>query len=349
MNDFNLKNRWDQPSKSLPIIFIGAGGIIRNAHLPAYNKLNLNIAGVYDLNLETAKTLAKDFNIPNVYENLDDALNNKDVVFDIAVPADQLLSIVQKLPLNSYALLQKPMGSNVQEAEKILETCKERQITAALNFQLRFSPMMLCLKDALNKNLLGKIVDVEFHYSYYLPWHLWPFLEKIDRVEIPYNSIHLFDLIRSIFGMPEGVFAYSNTHPKYPKLSDTKTTAILKYRKDLRCALSLNHCYQFGDKNQNANLKVEGTDGVVFITLGSTVNYPNFEKDKFEIKTKDRDWEEVKLGGNWFPEAFEGTMSNLQRYIFKEDSVLETSVEDTIDTMRLIDALMKSQENFFKL
>ena len=80
MNDFNLKNRWDQPSKSLPIIFIGAGGIIRNAHLPAYNKLNLNIAGVYDLNLETAKTLAKDFNIPNVYENLDDApeLMNED-------------------------------------------------------------------------------------------------------------------------------------------------------------------------------------------------------------------------------------------------------------------------------
>ena len=88
---------------------------------------------------------------------------------------------------------------------------------------------------------------------------------------------------------------------------------------------------------------------MVFITLGSTVNYPNFEKDKFEIKTKDRDWEEIKLGGNWFPEAFEGTMSNLQRFIFKEDTVLETSVEDTIDTMRLIDALMKSQENFFKL
>ena len=61
------------------------------------------------------------------------------------------------------------MGSNVQEAEKILETCKERQITAALNFQLRFSPMMLCLKDAIDKNLLGKIVDIDFHYSYYLP------------------------------------------------------------------------------------------------------------------------------------------------------------------------------------
>ena len=134
MIDFKLKNKWVIASQSLPIIFIGSGGIIRNAHIPAYKKLNLNIAGVYDLNPETAKTLAKDFNIPDVYNNLEDALNNKDVVFDIAVPADQLLPIVQKLPLNSYALLQKPMGSNVQEAEEILKTCRERKITAALNF-----------------------------------------------------------------------------------------------------------------------------------------------------------------------------------------------------------------------
>jgi len=349
MSNLKLKNKWERPSKSLPIIFIGAGGIIRNAHAPAYDKLNLNIAGVYDLDVQVASSLAKDFNISKIYNKLEDALDNSDVVFDVAVPADQLLSIVKQLPNNSYALLQKPMGSNLNDAEEILKTCREKNITAALNFQLRFSPMMLCLKDALEKRILGDIVDIEFHYSYYLPWHLWPFLEKIDRVEIPYNSIHLFDLIRSLFGMPEGVFAYSNTHPKYPKLSDTKTTAILKYRKDLRCALSLNHCYQFGDKNQNANLKVEGTDGVAFITLGSTVNYPNFEKDKFEIKTKDSDWQEMELGGNWFPEAFEGTMSNLQRYIFKEDKILETSVEDTINTMRLIDALMKSQENFLKV
>ena len=71
MNDFKLKNKWDQPSKSLPIIFIGAGGIIRNAHLPSYNKLDLNIDGVYDLNSETAKNLAKDFNIKNIYKNLE--------------------------------------------------------------------------------------------------------------------------------------------------------------------------------------------------------------------------------------------------------------------------------------
>ena len=39
MNKFNLKQKWDKPSKSLPIIFIGAGGIIKNAHIPAYKNL----------------------------------------------------------------------------------------------------------------------------------------------------------------------------------------------------------------------------------------------------------------------------------------------------------------------
>ena len=61
------------------------------------------------------------------------------------------------------------------------------------------------------------------------------------------------------------------------------------------------------------------------------------------------DWQEVKLEGNWFPDAFEGTMSNLQRYIHKEDQVLETSVEDTVNTMKLIDSLMKSKDNFYKI
>lgn len=349
MSILNLKQKWEIPSESLPIIFIGAGGIIKNAHMPAYNDLGLTINGVYDLNNETAKNLAKEFSINTVYKNLDEALSVKNVIFDIAVPPENLLQVVESLPNNSFALLQKPMGSNYTQAKKILDVCKSKNIIAAVNFQLRFSPMMLCLKDAIEKDILGDIVDIEFHYSYFLPWELWPFLEKLDRVEIPLNSIHYFDLIRSIFGMPKEVFAHSTGHPKYPNLSDTKTTAILVYNHYLRCALSLNHTYQYGPKKQSANVKIEGTNGVIFITLGSMLNYPNFEKDIFEIKTKGKDWEEINLVGNWFPDAFKGTMSNLQRFVHKEDSKLETSVEDALETMKLLDALLKSKDNAYKL
>ena len=349
MKNIGLKQEWPVPSNKIPIIFIGAGGIIKNCHIPAYKKIGFELMGVYDLDKKNSNELSREFSIPNVYESLEEALSIKGVVFDIAVPPDQLLKIVNLLPKNAYALLQKPMGSNYLEAKKILEICKEKNITAALNFQLRFSPMMLCLRDIVEKKIIGEIVDIEFHYSYFLPWHLWPFLEKLDRVEIPLNSIHYFDLIRSIFGMPKGVFAYSTGHPKYPKLKDAKTTAILIYPGNLRCALSLNHCYQFGPTNQSANVKIEGTKGVVFLTLGSMLNYPNYLKDKLEIKTVDNDWEEIPLEGSWMPDAFGGTMSNLQRFISGEDKKLETDVSDTIDTMKLVDALLKSQDSFYKI
>ena len=349
MQKINLKQNWPKPSTSLPIIFIGAGGIIKNCHIPAYKNLSFKMQGVYDLNQDSAKKLSDEFNIPNIYNSLEEALSQKNVIFDIAVPPDQLLKIVSILPTNSKALLQKPMGSNYEEAKKILEICKTKKIIAALNFQLRFSPMMLCLRDIVEKNMIGEIVDIEFHYSYFLPWHLWPFLQELDRVEIPLNSIHYFDLIRSIFGMPKGVFAYSTGHPKYPKLNDAKTTAILIYPGNLRCALSLNHCYQFGPTNQSANVKIEGTKGVVYLTLGSMLNYPNYLKDKLEIKISDNDWEEIPLEGSWMPDAFGGTMSNLQRYISGEDKKLETDVSDTIYTMKLIDSLLKSQDSFYKI
>ena len=174
MIDDQLRQKWETPTKSLPVIFIGAGGIIRNAHIPSYKKLNLNLQGVYDVNMETAKSLANDFDIPKVYNSIDETINNDGIVFDIAVPADKLLSIVKKLPNNSYALLQKPMGSNLRDAKEILNVCRENNITAALNFQLRFSPMMLCLKDAINKGILGKVIDIDFHYSYFVLISFFP-------------------------------------------------------------------------------------------------------------------------------------------------------------------------------
>ena len=40
---------WPAPSRPKPIVIIGAGGIVRDAHLPAYAKASLNVCGVTDL------------------------------------------------------------------------------------------------------------------------------------------------------------------------------------------------------------------------------------------------------------------------------------------------------------
>ena len=58
--------------------------------------------------------------------------------------------------------------------------------------------------------------------------------------------------------------------------------------------------------------------------------------------TKGGQWTPVPLRGGWFPEAFMGTMSNLQRFAAGEDQVLHTRVEDAGKTMALIEALYES-------
>ncbi|HPU57778.1 MAG TPA: gfo/Idh/MocA family oxidoreductase, partial [Verrucomicrobiota bacterium] len=50
-----LRQTWPRPSRPRPIVIIGAGGIVRDAHLPAYRKANFPVAGIYDLNPAAAE------------------------------------------------------------------------------------------------------------------------------------------------------------------------------------------------------------------------------------------------------------------------------------------------------
>ena len=41
---------------------------------------------------------------------------------------------------------------------------------------------------------------------------------------------------------------------------------------------------------------------------------------------------------SWFPEAFVGTMSNLMRFKEGSDTKLHASVQDVLDTMKIVEA-----------
>jgi predicted dehydrogenase len=90
-------------------------------------------------------------------------------------------------------------------------------------------------------------------------------------------------------------------------------------------------------------MMMEGTRGAVRLTWGVNLAYPSGPPDTMALAT-DGTWREVPLRGSWFTEAFEGPMSNLQRYIAGEDDLLVGSVEDAIKTMALVEACYESSE-----
>src|SRR5699024_498878 len=117
--------------------------------------------------------------------------------FDLALPPSAHLSVLPQLPQRSAVLMQKPMGSDLAEATDILKLCRDRSLVAAVNFQLRFAPMMLAVRDAMNRGYLGRLIDTEVHLNLVTPWELFPFLKGMPRVEIAVHSIHYLDLIRA--------------------------------------------------------------------------------------------------------------------------------------------------------
>lgn len=335
-----LRQSWPRPSAPKPIVIIGAGGIVNDAHLPAYRMANLPVAGVFDIDHDKARALAAKWDT-QAFATLEEAIATPNAVYDLALPPAAHVSVLPKLPEGAAVLLQKPMGRDLDDATAILNLARQRNLTAAVNFQLRFSPMMLAVADALQRGWLGKLVDVEVHLNLLTPWELFPFLKGAPRVEIAVHSIHYLDLIRSLLGNPSGVHARSLGHPS-TDLAQTRTTAMLDFGPDVRATMSLNHNHDFGRKFQDASFRFEGTEGVAMVKLGLLLNYPSGEQDELWITRKGEDWTQVLLAGGWFPHAFIGTMSNLQRFAAGEDDTLVTSVEDAWHTMALAEAAFAS-------
>jgi predicted dehydrogenase len=335
------RQAWALPSRPRPIIIIGAGGIVRTAHLPAYRRLKFPIGGLYDINPAAASTTATLFDVDRVCASLDEAAATQDAIFDVAVPGDQVAGVLRQLPRGAPVLIQKPMGETLDSAREILAICQERGLIAALNFQLRFSPNVLVLRDLLAHGELGELVDIEVRLVVRQPWEMWAFLEGAPRLEILYHSIHYLDTIRSLAGEPRGVYCRVVAHPSIEKFRDTRSTTILDYGDRLRCSLMLNHTHGYGPRHRESMLKVEGTKGAAILTMGVNLDYPDGGPDRMEV-TRGGEWRDVPLRGSWFIEAFEGPMSNLQRYVAGEDQALVSPAEDAIKTMALVEACYQS-------
>jgi predicted dehydrogenase len=336
----SLRQGWPRPSAPRPIVIIGAGGIVGDAHLPAYRLAGLPVAGLYDIDAKRAAALAAQWGTRD-YATLEQAIATPGAVYDLALPPGAHVDVLPKLPEGATVLLQKPMGRNLAEATAILELCRARSLIAAVNFQLRYSPMLLAVADALERGWLGRLVDVEMHLNLVTPWHLFPFLRGMQRVEISVHSIHYLDSIRALLGNPTGVHARTLGHPS-TELAQTRTSALFDFAPDQRVTFSINHNHDFGRKFQDASFRFEGTDGAAMVKLGLLLNYPKGEPDELWITRKGENWTQVPLSGGWFPHAFMGTMSNLQRFAAGEDKVLLTNVEDAWHTMALAEAAYAS-------
>jgi predicted dehydrogenase len=353
------------------IYIIGAGGIVNDAHLPAYKLAGYHVQGIFDLDLAKATTTATKFSIPQVFSSINEmiAAAGTDAVFDMAVPGNATIDVLRQLPDGATVLLQKPMGENLAEATAILQLCRQKKLTAAVNFQLRYAPYILAAKQLISGinglsgtdtplgdgGSIGVINDIEINVNVFTPWHLWNFLNKAPRVEILYHSIHYIDLIRNLLGNPKSVYAKTTKHPSMAQLASVRSNIIMDYGELVAANILTNHCHNYGTPKQQSYIKIEGSKGAIKINFGALIDYPRGAADSFEYvlleeacpsgrRAKEPEWKTMQVEGSWFPHAFIGSMEQVLLAASKQIEQPDNSVEDCIHTMACVEAAYKSSE-----
>lgn len=338
------------PLTKQPIVIIGAGGIVHDAHLPAYNKAGFDIYGITNRTKARAEQLAAEWRIPNVFDSVRDAVAKApaNAVYDITLMPEQFVPTLEQLPDGAAVLIQKPMGDHIRQSREILELCRRKKLVAAINCQLRFAPYVQEARRMIAEGMLGELYDMEVRVTVETPWHLFPHVMVHPRLEIQYHSIHYIDLMRSFLGDPVSVMAKTLRHPA-KTLSSSRTTIVFDYGDTMHAVINTNHDHAFGAEHQESFIKWEGTRGAIIARMGLLMDYPRGVADKFEFCLKDENgipgkWQTRNLAGTWFPDAFIGTMGSLMRFKEGTSTNLPTGVEDVFRTMLVVEAAYSSSD-----
>jgi virulence factor len=212
------------------VAVIGVGSIAKSVHLPTLLASDCTIAGVMSKTRTTAQAIARQYNIPHVYESLEEI--QTDCAF-VLTPKDTHASIAISL-LNKRipVFLEKPMATSLKDAEAVLEAADRNKTLLMIAFNRRYAPAYEALKREWAERPPDVIVAEKNR----------PGTEYRATLE---NAIHMVDLMRWLCGEAVEVIASSQyTDPHF----ETSCVAHIRFERSLGVLVANRSCGQWMER-----------------------------------------------------------------------------------------------------
>lgn len=185
--------------------FVGCGNIC-NFHLSHLVQFDdVAYVGFMDIRPEKASEKAKKVGGAPVYNDYTKMLDEAkpDVVY-ICVPPDQHGFLeFEAIKRKIHFLVEKPMALDLDLAYSIRDAAREAGIITAVGFQDRYLDIIEKAKDFLQNQRAGL---VEGAWLGGIPGPYWWPKYETSGGQIVEQNIHLFDMLRYLFGEPARVF-----------------------------------------------------------------------------------------------------------------------------------------------
>ena len=214
--------------KKLRIGLIGAGNIAR-VHLEAYKNVeNAEIVALCDINPEILAETAKMFGIEKTYTDEAEMLKNEELdACDVAVwNCSHASCSIMALNAGKHVLCEKPMATNANEAQDMIDAAKKNNKLLMIGFVLRFGDEAKIAKDFIDNGYLG---DIYYSKATYLRRHGAPggwFTDKSRSAGGPVIDlgVHVIDLTRFLMGRPKALSVFASTNDALKNRPNLKTT-----------------------------------------------------------------------------------------------------------------------------
>jgi hypothetical protein len=329
---------------------IGAGFIIRDCHLVAYQQAGFRVVGIASRRAERAQEVAALRGVPRAYRDYQELLEDPEVaVVDIGVPPQHQLAIVREVVKHADhvrgILAQKPLAMSLDDAREIVRLCEQAGIVLAVNQNMRHDHSVRACKDLLNRGLLGEPVLATIDMRAIPHWMPWS--QDLHSLSTFVMSIHHLDCFRYWLGDPQRVMASTRPDPrtKFPH-TDGINLYILEFESGGRASawddVWTGPVREGSEGDIGIHWRVEGTQGLARGTIGWP-SYPAPTPSTLDFTTQAQPgyWLQPRWNRVWFPDAFRGTMGELLMAL-KRGTEPPISGRDNLKTIALVEAVFRA-------
>jgi predicted dehydrogenase len=244
---------------------VGSGGIARRRTIPEgfAQAANARLVGVYDVDKDTNKAVAKQFKVRR-FGSMRGALADEIDAVYIATPASfHAKQAIACAKAGKHVLCEKPLGLTVREALRMVEACKSAGVTLGTAFMMRLSAQHQAARAMVSRGDLGKLVYGRAQLSCWYPplagaWRQDPALggggSLIDM------GGHCIDLLEMYFG-EVGAVTCRTGHLVHSYASEDSALVLLEFASGATATVDSFFCIP--DASSRNMLEIYGSKGSI--------------------------------------------------------------------------------------
>ena len=198
--------------KTLRFAVIGTG-FWSNFQVAAWKELEgVELVAVFNRTRKRAEEVAAKFNIPKVYDSVEELMNKEDLDFvdiitDVNTHAEFTIAAAQN---GIDVICQKPMAASLQDAKKMVDICTEQKVKFFVHENFRWQAPLRALKKVMDRGVIGKPFKARVSFCSAFPvYDNQPFLAELDHFILTDIGSHVLDVCRFLFGEVKSLYCMS--------------------------------------------------------------------------------------------------------------------------------------------